>query len=575
MAIATPRWNIDLANPGDAVYVGRADTVLVRVLRDQGFADRRILAVFALYGRALVGGGNDGFRKTALSIEGLTVTGKTLAVNCLTTVAKLLLPGGADAVVDVGEKEMKNRKFAQWTTTRCETARALVVREEPLFSTARLGRIWDGVTKTLVVVSNRGLAFQRAAAAAAAYEHRFLRIRRARWHKINACSSSPIAVELPAVHVHPGGHRAPEDLLTSSRIDAYLAQALVSVCERVAQLELELQHAHAQQTLSSGSAGADRDPPTHAPASEASGEPKGADPEVPPKEADATASTSVASASSAHAGDCKLKAAASSDPDRAGPGSSAWKGKAPGDEDELEGGLEGAAAGEDSKVDPESLPAYEMGLSAGVDIALVGRRLDGNAEARAELLERVQQLGRDRIRAIMLVAAAVLGAYEKYRDQHGNNRKLWGTGGRRTSKASTIPSSVRDREEAVGFRLELPAQRTEIYTDLRNLAETIRRFPGLARVTGTGISAIDFVSTVPLLRTADAEGAKRVSARILDAVRSAEATRLTKPCWRSPRGETKTTTRGGGGGERGDEASEAGSASGSGAGDARANNYIS
>eukprot|EP00741_Cyanophora_paradoxa_P018601 tig00021071_g17956.t1 len=177
MAIATPRWNIDLANPGDAVYVGRADTVLVRVLRDQGFADRRILAVFALYGRALVGGGNDGFRKTALSIEGLTVTGKTLAVNCLTTVAKLLLPGGADAVVDVGEKEMKNRKFAQWTTTRCETARALVVREEPLFSTARLGRIWDGVTKTLVVVSNRGLAFQRAAAAAAAYEHRFLRIR--------------------------------------------------------------------------------------------------------------------------------------------------------------------------------------------------------------------------------------------------------------------------------------------------------------------------------------------------------------------------------------------------------------
>eukprot|EP00741_Cyanophora_paradoxa_P018600 tig00021071_g17955.t1 len=494
------------------------------------------------------------------------------------------------------------------------------------------------------------------------------------------------------------GHRAPEDLLTSSRIDAYLAymsfieegagsaqswisseivarQALVSVCERVAQLELELQHAHAQQTLSSGSAGADRDPPTHAPASEASGEPKGADPEVPPKEADATASTSVASASSAHAGDCKLKAAASSDPDRAGPGSSAWKGKAPvtrspanpnstadpaaaaapalpadssgsaasaagkdpaadpddgraaaaaaaterlrkrkkpdsdaaaavasssnsgpsaassssrsrsrsatgpgavgpgprrkpyesdklvkilycaythpaenpeasgseeeagppaasaagaadqgaeastdpkgaaaapaaaalqlagpvasssgggkrgargadkgarsdadasdspsasnsnpgsgsdsragspdhdvdpreaelaaaweaalataaegpqGDEDELEGGLEGAAAGEDSKVDPESLPAYEMGLSAGVDIALVGRRLDGNAEARAELLERVQQLGRDRIRAIMLVAAAVLGAYEKYRDQHGNNRKLWG-----------------------------------------------------------------------------------------------------------------------------------------------------
>eukprot|EP00741_Cyanophora_paradoxa_P018607 tig00021072_g17961.t1 len=125
MAIATPRWNIDLANPGDAVYVGRADTVLVRVLRDQGFADRRILAVFALYGRAL-----------------------TLAVNCLTTVAKLLLPGGADAVVDVGEKEMKNRKFAQWTR-RAARRRA----------------------------RSSGLAFQRAAAAAAAYEHRFLRIR--------------------------------------------------------------------------------------------------------------------------------------------------------------------------------------------------------------------------------------------------------------------------------------------------------------------------------------------------------------------------------------------------------------
>eukprot|EP00741_Cyanophora_paradoxa_P022305 tig00021440_g21534.t1 len=76
--------------------------------------------------------------------------------------------------------------------------------------------------------------------------------------------------------------------------------------------------------------------------------------------------------------------------------------------------------------------------------------------------------------------------------------------------------------EAVGFRLELPAQRTEIYTDLKNLAETMRRFPGLCRVSGSGISPIDFLSTVPLLKTADAEGAKRVAARVSDEVRRAK-----------------------------------------------------
>eukprot|EP00741_Cyanophora_paradoxa_P001958 tig00000526_g1897.t1 len=183
--------------------------------------------------------------------------------------------------------------------------------------------------------------------------------------------------------------------------------------------------------------------------------------------------------------------------------------------DELESA--GSASQEGQEEDPESLPAYEKGLAVGVDVALVGRRLDANPQARAALLERVQNLGRERIRALVLVAAAVLGAYEKYRDSHGNNRKLWGYW-----RKEHIETKYNSILEAVGFRLELPAQRTEIYTDLKNLAETMRRFPGLCRVSGSGISPIDFLSTVPLLKTADAEGAKRVAARVSDEVRRAK-----------------------------------------------------
>eukprot|EP00741_Cyanophora_paradoxa_P010892 tig00020553_g10530.t1 len=169
-----------------------------------------------------------------------------------------------------------------------------------------------------------------------------------------------------------------------------------------------------------------------------------------------------------------------------------------------------------TEVDPESLAAYELGLCAGVDPSLVGRRLDGNAEARAELLARVQHAGRERIRALLLIAAATLGAYQKYRDQHGNNRKLWAHW--RKQHVFLKYDSIL---EAIGFRLEINSLKVELYSDLRYLAETVRRFPGLAKICGAGISPVDFVSTVPLLRTADAEGAKRVAARVVDEVRRA------------------------------------------------------
>eukprot|EP00741_Cyanophora_paradoxa_P005649 tig00000923_g5476.t1 len=187
------------------------------------------------------------------------------------------------------------------------------------------------------------------------------------------------------------------------------------------------------------------------------------------------------------------------------------------DADELAEGPAGGGGEGEGGLDPESLEAYDFGLEAGIDPGLIGRQIDASPEARAALLNRIEEAGRERIRCIMLIACSVLAVHQAYTERYGRNRRLWGA-----YRAEHLCAKYDHILQAAGFRLEVSAQKSEIYNDLRALGETLTRFPGLARVCGSGISVVDFVSCLPLLKGCTKEGADQIRERLAEEVQRAK-----------------------------------------------------
>eukprot|EP00741_Cyanophora_paradoxa_P010056 tig00020509_g9741.t1 len=187
------------------------------------------------------------------------------------------------------------------------------------------------------------------------------------------------------------------------------------------------------------------------------------------------------------------------------------------DADELAEGPAGGGGEGEGGLDPESLEAYDFGLEAGIDPGLIGRQIDASPEARAALLNRIEEAGRERIRCIMLIACSVLAVHQAYTERYGRNRRLWGA-----YRAEHLCAKYDAILQAAGFRLEVSAQKSEIYNDLRALGETLTRFPGLARVCGSGISVVDFVSCLPLLKGCTKEGADQIRERLAEEVQRAK-----------------------------------------------------
>lgn len=160
------------ASPTDAtvvIYTG-PETVLHKVLRDQGFSNSEQLGVFGLGGRALVKDPNsaDGFEKTALFVEGMSFTGKTLMGDCL-------------AACDPSKRRvhdaygMDARQHAQAIVLGRYSG--IIVRQDVRQPRKawKLSDVWDGDSITPFVVANGGSRYPERTYAAA-YGPRFLRL---------------------------------------------------------------------------------------------------------------------------------------------------------------------------------------------------------------------------------------------------------------------------------------------------------------------------------------------------------------------------------------------------------------
>eukprot|EP00741_Cyanophora_paradoxa_P010756 tig00020539_g10398.t1 len=171
-----------------------------------------------------------------------------------------------------------------------------------------------------------------------------------------------------------------------------------------------------------------------------------------------------------------------------------------------------APAGSEASVDACSLDAMFRGMEGGVSPVLVGLGLDASAEARAELARYANDAGVGRLRAILLIACAVLGIYERFVARYSKSRRTWGL-----FRAINVDPRYDDALRSCGFRTDESTMKARTYLELRHLASTLRRFPGLARVTGAA-HAHDFVNFVPLLLRVDAKGLEEVRQRLEDEV---------------------------------------------------------
>eukprot|EP00741_Cyanophora_paradoxa_P016229 tig00000042_g15668.t1 len=190
----------------------------------------------------------------------------------------------------------------------------------------------------------------------------------------------------------------------------------------------------------------------------------------------------------------------------------------------LEEEVEAEAAGNKGKEaahapDPAQshcLEAYERGLCSGLDPVLVGLRLDADAAARDDLLDRAMETGQARAQVVLLVASAVLAAHERY-SRITKSRRSWGY-----YRATNVDPKYDCILEAAGIRVEDSNAKAAAYLRLRNLGLTVRRFPGLARVQGHCVHIGDFISFVPLLLKADAEGLEEIRERLAAEIEAVE-----------------------------------------------------
>eukprot|EP00741_Cyanophora_paradoxa_P014464 tig00020801_g13949.t1 len=174
------------------------------------------------------------------------------------------------------------------------------------------------------------------------------------------------------------------------------------------------------------------------------------------------------------------------------------------------GGSKGKQPAEDDGIDRDGFEAIVMGLEGGISPELVGLRLDASAEARAELLRSATEAGVGRLRALLLIACAVLGIYERFAARFSRSRRSWGF-----FRQLNVDPRYDDALRCCGFRTDEPTFKARTYLELRHLASTVRRFPGLARVAGAA-HAQDFVNFVPLLLRADERGLEEVWQRLED-----------------------------------------------------------